>query len=183
MKSLKVLLVVTFSTILGGMAWSQNANVGSGYLNPGVNSTMPIFLRASPNAASLSVATGKIVTNFTITVTSAIPSTVPISCNVSASVNDASSTTFTVSNIVTDAATVVATRSAATKASCTVTIPYSWNLYNRTTDGVRVIYSISSGTNSAAAGQLQNRTSSQFLATISVPANGATTTETVTATM
>jgi len=86
------------------------------------------------------------------------------------------------SNIIFEQATVNATRSVGS-AKCSVTIPYSWNLSNRSTDQVHLSYLISAGVNSTTAGSLANRSSSQYIVTIKIPANGAITTETVNATI
>ncbi len=133
-----------------------SANPGSspeilGYLNPGNNSFRPMYMQPIGNPSVVSVATGKIVTTFTITVSSVLPSTAPISCNVSAGVNDVSTTTFVLGNEILEQASVIATRNVGT-AKCIVTIPYSWNLSFRTTDKVNLSYSIVATSNSTAAG-------------------------------
>lgn len=185
MKLLRIIFALAVGTAaLAGTAWCQS-NLGSssevlGYLNPVTNSFRPMSIQAPiANPAAVSVATGTIVTNFTITVKSAIASTVPITCNVAANVTDIGAGG---SNVVFEEAAVVATRGTGT-AKCTVTIPYSWNLFNRSTDRVQLTYQISSYNPSTAAGTLATRTTSQYIANIAVPATGATTTETVTATM
>ncbi len=185
MRLLKIFFALALTTTLAGTAWSQSANLGSspevlGYLNPVTNSFRPMSIQAPiVNPAAVSVATGTIVTNFMITVKSAIASTVPITCNVAANVTDIGAGG---SNIVLEQAAVVATRGTGT-AKCTVTIPYSWNLFNRSTDRVQLTYQISTYNPSTAAGTLAARTTSQYIANIAVPATGATTTETVIATM
>ena len=167
-----------------------------------------MYLQPIGSPLEVSVATGKIVTNFTITVSSAIPSHTPITCNVSASVSDFNTSTFAGYNFLNDSATVIATRSAGS-ARCTVTIPYSWNLSYRSTDQVSLSYNIDAGPCGASAlfstqaiigsgsrpdeplavdttraGRLVDRCSSQNLAPItSIPTDGATTTETVKATI
>jgi hypothetical protein len=189
MKLSKVVFVLAFATMLAGTAWSQSANPGSspeilGYLNPGNNSFRPMFMQSIGNPAVVTTVTGKIVTNFTITVASVLPSTTPIECNVTATVSDMStSPPFTLANEILEQASVIATRNGATAAKCTVTIPYSWNLANKSTDKVNLAYSIFAASTSTAAGTLANRTSSQFIAVIPIPATGATTTETVKATI
>ncbi len=188
MKLSKVVLVLAFATMLGGTAWSQIANPGSrpeilGYLNPANNSFRPMYMQPIGNPAVVSVATGKIVTNFTITVASVLPSTVPITCGVSATVEDVNNSTFTITNSIFEQASVIATRNGTTSAKCTVTIPYSWNLSNRATDKVDLSYTINAFSNSTTAGSVVLRTSSQTIGAISIPVNGATTTETVNATI
>jgi len=188
MKLLKVVFVLAFATMLGGTAWSQTANPGSrpeilGYLNPGNNSFRPMYMQPIGNPAVVSVATGKIVTNFTITVSSVLPATVPIACDVFASVEDVNTSTFMITNSISEQASVIATRNGTTSAKCTVTIPYSWNLSNRSTDKVNLFYSILATGNSTAAGSVVLRSSTQTIGVIGIPINGAITTETVKATI
>jgi hypothetical protein len=180
---------LVLATTLAGTAWSQSANQSSvpeilGYLNPANNSFRPMYVQQPvENPAAVSVATGKIVTNFTITVVSLIPSTTPITCNVTATVTDAqTSPPFTVSNIIFEQAAVVASR-ASGKATCSVPIPYSWKLSNRTTDKVQLNYSINAAGSTTPAGTLILRSSSQSIIVIAIPANGAVTTEVVAATI
>src|SRR5208282_2793357 len=185
MKLSKVVFVLAFATMLGGTAWSQSANPGSrpeilGYLNPGNNSFRPMYMQPIGNPAVVSVATGKIVTNFTITVASVLPSTVPITCSVSAGVSDISST-FVLSNEISEQASVIATRTGAT-AKCSITIPYSWNLSNRNTDKVNLSYTITAFSNSTTAGSVVSRISSQTIGAIGIPTI-AITPETVKATI
>ena len=188
MRLLKLIFALVLATTLGGIAWSQSANQGSvpeilGYLNPANNSFRPMFVQQSIENAAVSVATGKIVTSFTITVASLIPSTTPINCLVTASVDDVStSPPFSVSNIILEQAAAIATRGAG-KATCSVSIPYSWRLSNRTTDKVQLSYIISATNTMTTAGSLVLRTSSQTINVIPVPANGAVTPETVAATI
>ncbi len=66
--------------------------------------------------------------------------------------------------------------------NCTVTIPYSWTLATMSTDRVSLSYSISvAGSTSTTV--LPNRNSTHGLGSISVPANGTTTTQTIRATI
>lgn len=121
--------------------------------------------------------TGTIVVNFTITVSSAIPTTDKISCLVSASLFDTAST-----KSIEETATVAATRSGST-ATCKVSIPYSWGLTSATTDQVSLNYVISAPGLFTATNGLPSRTSTQSLGHIPVPKTGTTTTESVAATI
>jgi hypothetical protein len=104
--------------------------------------------------------------------------TTPIVCEVFADVADANRSSFQVVNSIFEFASLGAIRSSNT-ASCTVTIPYSWPLSFASTDTVALSYQIiAEGTTAGSAG----RESSQDIATIPVPANGATTNESVSAT-
>lgn len=121
--------------------------------------------------------TGTIVVNFTITISSTIPTTDKISCIVNASVFDTGST-----NSILETAAVAATRTGAS-ATCKVTIPYSWPLVTGTTDQVSLSYQISAPGLFTATNGLPLRNSVQTFAHIAVPKTGTTTTETVVATI
>jgi hypothetical protein len=119
--------------------------------------------------------TGKIVVNFTLTITSAIPTTDTIACNVSADVVDATGS-------ITDSLSTSATRSGST-ATCSVTIPYSWNI-TTTADDVYITYDISAPPQPlVSTSAFPRRYSGRPVATITVPANGATTTYNLTDTL
>jgi len=119
--------------------------------------------------------TGKIVANFTITITSAIPTTDTIACSVNVDVVDTTGS-------ITDSLSTSATRSGAT-ATCSVTIPYSWNI-TTTADSVYITYDISAPPQPlVSASAFPRRYSGRPVATITVPANGATTTYTLTDTL
>jgi hypothetical protein len=120
---------------------------------------------------------GTIVVNFTITVSSAIPTTDKISCFVSAAVFDTMTT-----NAIEETAGVAATRTG-TSATCKVSIPYSWSLGSASTDSVQLSYEISAPGLLTASNGLPLRTSTQSIGHIAVPKTGTTTTETVTATI
>jgi hypothetical protein len=121
--------------------------------------------------------TGTIVVNFTITVSSTIPTTDKISCLVTAVVFDTTS-----SNTIEETAAVAATRSGAS-ATCKVTIPYSWPLASATADQVQLSYEINAPGLLTATNGLPLRSSTQSIGHIAVPKTGTTTTETVVATI
>jgi len=126
-----------------------------------------------PNATT--TFTGTFVFNFTITVKANISSTAKIQCTATALVLDGT-TSF---NEIIESDTVQATRTGST-ATCSPTIPYSWNLTNGSSDKVSLGWTISAPSGSTT---LPARLSSQTsFASISVPANGSTTTETLTPT-
>ncbi|HEY6372114.1 MAG TPA: hypothetical protein VIX37_16175 [Candidatus Sulfotelmatobacter sp.] len=120
---------------------------------------------------------GKFVVNFTVTVSSAISTSAKIACAVAASLEDVSTLNFILEN-----AEVAATRTGST-ATCTVDIPYSWKLGSGSTDKVTLTYQIIAPIEATGSSLLPSRLSEQTIGTISVPANGSTTTETVTATI
>jgi uncharacterized Zn-finger protein len=121
---------------------------------------------------------GKLVFKFTITVDSAIAAAAKIGCSASANLVDAAS-----GNFILESATVAAIRSGTT-ATCTVTIPYSWKLASAASDSISLTYDIQAPVEATSpATTLPNRVSSQSLPAIKVPPNGATTNETITATI
>lgn len=152
-----------------------------GYLDP---KTGTFHILPVPNAQDgapppTSTVTGKIVANFTITVDSTIASTAKIGCNISASVLD-----VTTGNSIIEEAGSAVTRGTGATVTCTATIPYSWTLGAASTDKVNLSYTIQSPVAVTSGSALfPNRLSSQSLGTISVPATGTTTTETIAATI
>ncbi len=179
---LNVLLV--FACLIAGVPlWGQNAAAARGirgYLDPqGVFHTLKPQEAAEPPA--LTKFGGTFVVNFTITVAATISASANIECVVTASLID--NLTSGTPNFIDETAGVVATRSGST-ATCSVSVPYSWALGTASTDMVTLSYTIQAPVEyTTATGALPARGSSVGnLATIKVPANGATTTETVTAT-
>lgn len=176
-----VLLVGLFA--MSASLWGQNSATPRGirgYLDPqtGVFHALPTP-QVEDDDADRTVTTvgGKFVVNFTITVDSTIASTTKIGCNVEASFADST-------NFITEQAGTAVTRGSGTTVTCSVTIPYSWKLSTASTDMVGLTYTITSPTEiSTATLEYPLRISTQSIATIKVPANGATTTETVTATI
>ena len=182
MKVLRLSLAIACLVGIVGTSFAQN--VGNrkpqgilGVLDPrtGVFHTLP-SVADSADAQPLIATTGKFVVNFTITVAATIASTAKIACVVNASTADAAS-----GNFVQEEAAALATRSGST-ATCTVNIPYSWNLSSASIDKVTLTYSIEAPVEATATTAFPQRMSTQSLATIAVPTSGTTTTETVTAT-
>lgn len=181
-------LCLLFLSVLGMSysLWGQNATTVQGirgYLDPrtGVFHALPQpeLQDSAVEPAALTTFGGKIVVNFTITVDSAIASTNKIGCSVTVGLIDTAGL-----NTITEQAGTAVTRGTGSTVSCSVTIPYSWKLASATTDSVGIQYFITSPVEVATpAGEFPTRTSSQSLPAIKVPVNGATTTETVTATI
>jgi hypothetical protein len=117
--------------------------------------------------------TGSVVMNFTITVSSAFPSTAPIACIGEVGFQDTGST----NNILEIGATSVA-RGTGTTVNCSVTIPYSWSLASAGTDKLRLSYSVIAPV-AFSQTAFPNRQGSETLGTIAVPPSGTTTTETI----
>ena len=130
----------------------------------------------SAASAAVTPTTGQFVFNFTITLSSTIATTTAIGCVAEVSVSGDNALPGIQETLV-----KAATRSGNT-ATCTVTIPYSWNLGSPATDKVSLQYTIEAPVRGGAYG-VPYRSSHQNLGTIAVPANGATTTETIAATI
>jgi hypothetical protein len=169
--------------------WGQNATGVHGipgYLDPrtGAFHSVPqpdVQLDPAVEPPAVTTVGGKFVFNFTITVSSTIASTNKIACQASASVNETSASGF---NTISESAAVAVTRGTGATITCSVTIPYSWKLASAATDMVVLNFSLISPVEvGVVTGQFPSRTSIQSLPSVKVPANGAITTETVTATI
>jgi hypothetical protein len=178
-----LILICMCFTLLTQSLWGQSsaARIGSGRIS---GDALP-----KPNAvadnldlaqAALTTFTGTLQFKYTITVKSTNLGADTIVCGASADVIDENRTTFVVTGTYIEEASVVATRGTGT-ASCTVNIPYSWSLANSATDTVDVSYVIQAA-NTTANGQ-PTRFNTHSLSSIKIPANGATTVITVTATI
>jgi hypothetical protein len=183
MKFFKVALICACFVGLTPSVWGQEASPKPngapagviGYVDPLSGNFKPLAQGSTLDPEALAVIvpiTGKLVFNFTITIASTIATTSPIACTGTAEVIDASS------NFILESASVAASRSGAT-ATCTVSIPYSWSLTTASTDKVILNISVTAGSLASGSAGLPNRSHSQGLGQISVPAPGVTTTETV----
>lgn len=164
--STRILLAV-FAAILGlsSPVWAQSSNS----ITPATTPT-----------------TGKFVFNFTLTLSSTVPKNGLIVCTAFASVFESSS-----GQSISENAAGIATLSGG-KWSCTATMPYSWLLANPQTDTVTLSYkaeladglqvTATNGTMTAVV-PFSIRKVNQNIASISVPLNGATTTEAVSSTL
>ena len=199
MKICRLVLVCICIIALSTPAWSQPARAGGpapavpGFLNPRTGSFTPMHVRARENpeqtegpvqAAQVptpSKVTGTVKVNFSIAVKSSIPTGSSIVCEVDIAVADCDPTgTNGCPNTPQEQASTVATRSS-NAASCTVTIPYSW-LLSYHDDLMQLYYFVSvPGTGNPS------RLSSQYIGQsgngIPVPADGKTTSESVSITM
>jgi hypothetical protein len=130
----------------------------------------------SGEASAVTPTTGEFVFNFTITVSSTISTSTTIGCIVEVEVSG-DKTTPGIQEIVGSAAT----RTGNT-ATCTVDVPYSWNLGNPSTDKVTLLYTIEAPVLGGAYA-VPYRQSHEDIGTIAVPSTGTTTTETIAATI
>src|SRR5215203_41030 len=173
----RIIVGVIVYALSSQLCWSQEAKPVSparalGYFDYSTGAFRPVAQTEDFDSSSLAATspqTGTIVVNFNITIRSVIPATTPINCSVQASVTEVSLGGV---NIISDDATVVATRTGST-AKCTVTIPYSWMVSNTATARLSLNYNLIAA--KPAATGLLSRSSLDTIASIPVPANGATT--------
>lgn len=111
------------------------------------------------------VVTGQFKANISITIMSSIPTTTSIRCTLMASVFGAGPT---INDSINETANVAATRSGST-ATCQLTIPYRWKLFNAD-DKITVTYAIE-----ALDANGNGRSNSFSIDTLSVPASGSVT--------
>jgi hypothetical protein len=161
--------------------WGQDAAAVHGipgYLNPKTGIFHATPPPPAPDAAdppATTTFTGKIVVNFTITVSSVFASTRQLVCVASASVFDLSNF-----NSIFETGATGVPRGTGTTVPCSVTIPYSWKLAAGPSDTINLGYSVISLDDPTTPLVLfPQRTSTQRLATIPVPSSGTTTTRAV----
>jgi hypothetical protein len=180
MKVSRIIVGVIVCALSSSLCWSQEAKPVSpnrilGYFDYSNRAFQPIVQMEDFDFSLLAATpqTGTVVVNFTITIKSVIPATTPIACSVEATVTEVSAAGV---NIISDGATVAATRTGNT-AKCTVTIPYSWMVSNSATARLGLNYNLVASKPGTTG--LLSRSSIGTIANIPVPANGATTTQTV----
>lgn len=179
----RIIVGVVVCALSSQLCWSQEASPARphgalGYFDYSTGAFRPIVQMEdfdSNSVAATNPQTGTVVVNFTITIKSVFPATSPISCDVGAIVTDISGADI---NVITESGTAAATRTGNT-AKCTVTIPYSWAVSNPTTARLSLTYALSMSKTGTTG--LLIRGSSGGIASLPVPANGATTTQTVNA--
>jgi hypothetical protein len=180
----KIMLALACLAGITQSARSQNAENAAthgilGYLDARTGAFKPIVQPTTVEdeqaaaAAAISPTTGKFVFNFTINVVSSLPTNEVIVCSATANVFDITSVTT-----ITEEASVLASRSGS-KATCTVTIPYSWPLSTASQDKVGLGFSVAASSTTGVLGRLSNHS----LPSIKVPSSGATTTQTLNATI
>lgn len=146
----------------------------------------PAFAQGVENAVPpVAATTGKFVFTFTVTVSSTVPTNGVVVCEAIASVNESSGQSIQ------QTAVGIVTPSGG-KATCTATMPHAWTLASASSDKVILSYKVeldygyqvtaSNGT-STGVQLVSSDKVTENLATISVPLNGATTNESVTATI
>jgi hypothetical protein len=176
-----VLLLCLLATRASFWGQSTAAPFGvQGHLNPRTGAFPSIRHHRMLGAAAppaTTTYTGTIVVNFTVTVSSAIARTAEIGCAAGASILDAGT-----DNEIVEVAGTAVSRGTGSTVTCSVTIPYSWNLASANLDTVGLTYSVTSPVDfSAPLGEWPHRAGAQSLGSIGVPVSGTTTTETVSA--
>jgi hypothetical protein len=158
-----------------------------GYYDSATGSFTPLHVDQDAEAAAVTPTTGTFTFNFTLNVKAAIPKNGIVTCAATASVFDSGSG-FTSDEHAFGPAKLVS----GTTYSCALSLHYSWLLGSPTTDMISLgadaeidegiqITATNGTTTTVMAGSA--RGSTQSLGSIKVPANGATTTETVNITL
>jgi len=183
MKLMKLLFAVICSLGLLASGFAQTTETQKktavfGYMDPktGLFHSLARTPLSPEEAAAIVPTTGKFVFNVTITVNSALSTKAVIGCEAVGGVADLTTGEFT--NIV----AVTATRSGTT-ATCTVTVPYSWDLATPAKDTVAFDLSVSASVGTLGSTTFYDETFTAPGITTKVPANGATTTENITTTI
>ena len=176
MNSTKRILVGLCLLVLSVTAWSQNPNRPPvagipGYLDPrtGAFRPMPPATDSEDAAPVVTPTTGKIVLNLTVTLLSTFPATETYSCGLTATTVDSSGLSFI------DSEQIAATKAGSTL-TCTITLHYSWALATPTVDRMLVEYTVNGV---AGTSGLPIRLADHGVASVTVPANGVTTTYTL----
>jgi hypothetical protein len=123
--------------------WSQNSTNTvtpgiPGFLDPqtGYFKPMPLGPGADIDLANTSQTSGKLILTLTTTLTTSFPTSESFSCGLNATVSDVTSgLTFS------DTIFITATKTGNTL-TCTVTLPYAWDLVSPTQDVMLVLYTI-----------------------------------------
>lgn len=157
-----------------------------GYYDPDTRLFEPLGLSVQDaEAAPVVPTTGTLVFNFTITLKSPLPKGAILFCTAQGAVIETSLS-------VTDAGLGLATLQSGSTYSCSVNIPYSWGLNTSSTDKIVLSYKAqtlealqvtSANGTGISVTSTAGRVSSHTIPSIPVPANGATTTETVSVTL
>lgn len=184
MKFATLLLMSAALTGFAHIGWGQDAaqepSIGNadvspgilGYLDPKTGAFKPAAQVAETPAATFTAVDGEFEFKIAITIKSSIATTTSLLCEAHASTFD------TVGGIShTETAIVAASRSGST-ATCTVLIPYAWALAGASTDSVSRDYSVIAG-----SATTPSRISTHTVPPIKVPANNATTVDTVAVTI
>lgn len=181
MKSMKLLMIAVCVLGFVGGGFAQNVETNKtpvfGYMDPktGLFHSLTRQVR-SAEEPTISPTTGKFVFNVTITVSAGLSSSAVIGCTVAGGVADLTTGEFT--NVV----SVTAARSGRT-ATCTLNVPYSWDLAAPASDVVAFDLSVTAAVGKLGSASFYEESFTAPGITTKVPANGATTTEDITTTI
>ena len=185
--ALAVLVIALAPLGFSQFAPQQHPHRNLGYYDPATGSFTPIPPVEDAEAPATTPTTGTLTFNFTLTVKSTIPKNAVIGCTSAASVFDSGSG-ITADETVSGVAKLVS----GTTYSCSLVIHYSWVLTSPTTDKISLNHSASieygyqatatNGTGTIVVPVI-DRSSAHSVASITVPANGATTTTAVAITL
>lgn len=159
--------VLTFACVAGLLC----------FVNPKTNFFGAGMAPSSVKASTTSPTTGTYKFDFTITLASTIASTTKIACI--AQIQVTGDTQLSGIQQTAASAAIVSGKTA----TCSVEIPYSWDLANPTTDKLVRLYSIEAPVESTVGTPLPYHAGHLNLGSIPMPANGAITTEVLTATL
>lgn len=156
------------------------AHLVQGFYDPKTGTFKPLVTpNVNPNVTTVT-RDGTFVVNLTFTIKSDIPTSSPIYVEVDAGTDDGA--TLGIYNAYDETVTKELTRTSASAGHVSISIPYSWpHLVTPTKDDVTLTYYVYAGTVVAAGTTFAfGRTSSQIVVILpAIPANGATTTETL----
>jgi hypothetical protein len=164
---------------------ARPANRALGYYDPTTGIFEPLHPLSDTEPATATPTTGTLTFTFTITAKSTLPKNAVIGCEGDAGVSDPALE-------VTEKGTGVAKLSSGTTYTCTAVIHYSWLLSTASSDKISLSYNASidygleltgsNGTGTVVT-PIVSRSSTQDIPGISVPANGASTTEDISITL
>ena len=182
MKLMKAFFVVAclLTMVAGGFA--QNTETQKkpvfGYMNPktGVFHSLSRPALSADAAAAIVPSTGTFVFSVTIAVSSALPTTATIGCSVFGGVEDTTSGGYE-----NDASTTA--KRAGNTATCTLTLPYSWDLANAAKDTVEFDLEVSASSGTIGSDDYYTEDFVAPAVTSKVPSNGTTTTEKISTTI
>jgi hypothetical protein len=178
MKSIKWMLVLSclLAMVAGALAQNSQTRRTFGYIDGKTGIFHPLNRTplSAEAAAAITPTTGTFVFNVTITVSSALPTTSVITCSIFGGVDDTETGDF--SNFV----ETTATRKGNT-ATCTVTVPYEWELGDPSKDIVNLDLEVDASA-STSTGSYEEDFDNPAI-TMAVPANGTTTTKSITTTI
>jgi hypothetical protein len=139
---------------------------------------LPPMADLTSNAAPVTFG-GAIIVTFNITLKAPLTNTDTVTCTIEASTYDGASISNPLGNPIIETGTAIGTYTGATTAKCIATIHYSWALTTQATDAINLTYSVLATAPAGAAAPALQRTSTQGLGSLPVPASGTQTTKSI----